>query len=73
MDAPCRSHWKKPSAVAIGTLAVLLSIVAIRAVWLSSESGRTYVTGVEAGQHNLTLQTISRLADSLGVPVCDFS
>jgi len=72
MYAPRRSHWKKLSAFAIGSLAVLLSIIAIRAVWLSSEASRTYVTGVEAAQHNLTLQTISRLADALGVPVCDF-
>jgi transcriptional regulator with XRE-family HTH domain len=33
---------------------------------------RTYVTEVEAGQRNLTLQTISRLADALGVLACDF-
>jgi len=42
MDAPRRAHWKKLSAFAIGTLAVLLSIIAIRAVWLSVGSCSYY-------------------------------
>ena len=33
---------------------------------------RSYLTGVETGKRNPTLQTISRLAVALGVPIADF-
>jgi transcriptional regulator with XRE-family HTH domain len=38
----------------------------------SAQLNRTYLTGVETGKRNLTLQTMSRLADALGVRVSEF-
>jgi len=40
---------------------------------LADELGlhRTYIGGVERGERNLTLRTVERLADSLGVPPGD--
>jgi transcriptional regulator with XRE-family HTH domain len=41
---------------------------------LANTSGlsRTYLSGVEMGKRNLTLQTLSRLGDALGVSTGDF-
>ena len=33
---------------------------------------RTYLTGVETGTRNVTLQTMSRLADALGLAIAEF-
>jgi transcriptional regulator with XRE-family HTH domain len=38
----------------------------------SAQLNRTYLTGIETGRRNLTLQTMSRLAEALGVPVAEF-
>lgn len=38
----------------------------------SARLNRTYLSGVETGQRNPTLQTITRLAEALGVPVAAF-
>ena len=38
----------------------------------SARLNRTYMSGVESGKRNITLQTVTRLAEALGVPIADF-
>ena len=68
MAKPSPRHAKHPSLKAVGQTILGLRTKAClsqEALALAAGMDRSYVGGIERGEHNLTLINLSRLADAL--------